>query len=192
MSGSGAPRWAISATGVVLVKGRREGALIIAVGRAYATNPGGFALQDSNFHMQPGFPVFLGNALSWLTTTEPGAGARPWERSKWRSPARRSAMPTATASPTARTAAGTSFQAPRPGVYSVSGVGGDLQVVANIRDPSARTNQSEPLCERGGRPYIRCVAASSLVRSSLGCCCWCLAPPCSSWNGPTFSRRITV
>ena len=54
-------------TAIVSAKGSGEGALVVAGHARAAWIEVGFALQDSNFPLQAGFPVFLGSALSWLT-----------------------------------------------------------------------------------------------------------------------------
>ena len=51
---------------VVLAKGADEGVLVAAGAQAPRWIAVGFALEDSNFAMQSGFPVFLGGALDWL------------------------------------------------------------------------------------------------------------------------------
>jgi hypothetical protein len=110
------------------------GALVIA-GHARARWVAvGFALQDSNFPLQAGFPVFLGTALNWLTE-----GARiaveglgrievPIANAQVHDGADRRVAATATAR-------GTLFEAPRPGVYVVSNGPQRLIVVANAIDP---------------------------------------------------------
>ena len=110
------------------------GALVLA-GRARARWVAvGFALQDSNFPLQPGFPVFLGTALGWLTQ-----GARVTSENLGRievpilnAQVRDSGDQRLAAVATAR---GTLFEAPRPGVYTASNGQQRLIVVANAIDP---------------------------------------------------------
>ena len=79
----------------------------------------GFALQDSNFALQPDFPVFLGNALNWVTESIPvlvrglGSVEVPLRGAQVRDG---SGKPVAV-SPTDR---GVVFEAPRADVYTVS------------------------------------------------------------------------
>jgi hypothetical protein len=114
--------------------GGSAGALVVA-GRAHARWVAvGFALQDSNFPLQPGFPVFLGTALGWLTET-----ARVASQSIGRIE-----VPIGDAQirdsrdqriDAIGTAHGTLFEAPKPGVYVASKGQQRLVVVANAMDP---------------------------------------------------------
>jgi len=94
----------------------------------------GFAPQASNLALQPGFPIFVGNALAWLGDVDPsaarsigtvhvplingyvvdGGGARIASRA---------------------TPNGTVFEALRPDVYTVHAGARQLKVVANLLDP---------------------------------------------------------
>jgi hypothetical protein len=94
----------------------------------------GFAPQSSNLALQPGFPIFVGNALAWLGEVDPavarsigtvhvplanayvvdGAGTRIASRP---------------------TPDGTVFEASRPDVYTVHAGPRQLKVVANLLDP---------------------------------------------------------
>jgi hypothetical protein len=95
----------------------------------------GFALEDSNFALQADFPVFLGNALTWVTEPMPvlsrplGSIEVPLRQGKVRDG---SGNPVA-ASPTAQ---GIVFDAQQADVYTVSNSGGQALVVANLPDPS--------------------------------------------------------
>ena len=95
----------------------------------------GFALEDSNFALQADFPVFLGNALTWVTEPMPvlarplGSIEVPLRQGKVRDG---SGNPVA-ASPTAQ---GVVFDAQQADVYTVSSASGQALVVANLPDPS--------------------------------------------------------
>jgi hypothetical protein len=94
----------------------------------------GFALDDSNFAMQPAFPVFLGSALAWLTagaeTLTHGLGyvEMPYANAKVTGldgrPVAAVSVPGATV-----------FDAVRPGVFTVASDAGTTRVVANVIDP---------------------------------------------------------
>jgi hypothetical protein len=94
----------------------------------------GFALEDSNFPLQADFPVFLGNALSWVTEPVPvlvrGLGsievALPGGQVR-----DGSGHPVATSA----TARGIVFEARNADVFSVSSPSGQAFVVANLSDP---------------------------------------------------------
>ena len=129
-----------SQTDVVLALGESEGVLVAAGGTASRGITGarwiavGFALDDSNFAMQPAFPVFLGSALVWLTagaeTLTHGLGyvEIPYANAKVTGldgrPVAAVSVPGATV-----------FDAVRPGVFTVASDAGTTRVVANVIDP---------------------------------------------------------
>ena len=169
--------------------GNATGALVVA-GRARARWVAvGFALQDSNFPLQPGFPVFLGTALSWLTETAGVASENlgrievPIANAQVRDNRDRLVAATATAS-------GTLFEAPRPGVYIVSSAQQRLIVVANAIDPRiAQINHS-----RIGPDTVNLQPAGRARRSWPEPWIWLLAIAfvLLTVEWATFSRRITV
>jgi hypothetical protein len=131
-----------TAGSLVLVKGSVEGALVSAGSGPSPWIEVGFALQDSNFALQPGFPVFLGNALNWLAdgpgflTRELGSIVVPLIDAEVRDGHGR---PVAAV----RVPAGTVFQANRPDVYAITSAGKRSHVVANVLDPGyAQINRS--------------------------------------------------
>jgi len=102
----------------------------------------GFALQDSNFPLQPDFPVFLGNALNWVNAPIPvlARGLGSIEVALPGAEVRDGSGNSVAASVTAQ---GVVFEAPRPDVYTVSAPSGDMRVVANLADPHyAQINRS--------------------------------------------------
>ena len=95
----------------------------------------GFALEDSNFALQADFPVFLGNALTWVTEPMPVL-ARPLgsiEVALRHGRVRDGSGNPVAASPTAQ---GVVFDAQQADVYTVTGPNGQALVVANLPDPS--------------------------------------------------------
>jgi len=111
-----------------------RGALVVT-GRARARWVAvGFALRDSNFPLQAGFPVFVGTALSWLTegvmVAAGGLGRIevPLANAQVHDGAGHGVAATATAG-------GTLFEAPTPGIYVVTSGQQRLIVVANVIDP---------------------------------------------------------
>ena len=102
----------------------------------------GFALQDSNFPLQPGFPVFLGAALNWLTrdydsvSRDLGAIEVPMLDAKV---SNRLGHPIAATHALGRTI----FQAVSPDVFTIDGAGTQVRVVVNSLDPDyAQINRS--------------------------------------------------
>ena len=94
----------------------------------------GFALQDSNFPLLPDFPVFLGNALRWVSDPVPvltsGLGSVEVEL-----PGARVTDGGGTPVPAAATAHGVVFEASRADVFTVSVPGRQIVVVAGLPDP---------------------------------------------------------
>ncbi len=111
-----------------------RGALIAAGSSESRWMIAGFAAEDSNLSLQPGLPIFLGNALRWLgrgeSVVSSGLGAI------------RVPLPDARIVDgsgqllTSRTLAGvTMFDAERPDVYTAHAADAKLRVVANVLDP---------------------------------------------------------
>jgi Ca-activated chloride channel family protein len=132
---------------LVSATGSSEGALVVAGHARAAWIEVGFALEDSNFHLQAGFPVFLGSALTWLTgnatviTSGLGHIEVPLPKAEVRdSLGQRLA--------TSDTLDGTAFEAQQPGVYAISSAVGAMTVVANVLDPSFAQINDSRLSER--------------------------------------------
>ncbi|MFN0317537.1 MAG: hypothetical protein ACKVQA_21135, partial [Burkholderiales bacterium] len=119
---------------LVTVGGPLSGALVSAGESPARWVRAGFALEDSNFALQPGFPVFLGNALSWVTDPAPvlkralGSVEVPFPGSQVHDG---SGQPVSVAP----TASGVAFEAQRPDVYTVSAPGKRMLVVTHLPDP---------------------------------------------------------
>ena len=102
----------------------------------------GFRPDDSNFPLQPGFPVFLGNALKWLTDTEVAISSSigpiqvPIENAKIIDG--KGAIVPSHSIPGA-----TTFDAIQPDVYTARSGDRRIYVVANVLDPrDAEINDS--------------------------------------------------
>lgn len=63
-----------SGRGMDVVIGNREVPLVVASERSVRVS---FALEDSNFPLQPGFPIFLGNTMSWLMGEQVALSSAP-------------------------------------------------------------------------------------------------------------------
>lgn len=111
-----------------------DGALISAGSGAHRWIIAGFAPQDSSLSLQPGLPVFLGNAVRWLVAGEPvivsGLGSV-------RVPLAQAQIVDGSGQTlTSRTFAGeTTFDANKPDVYTALAGSARLRVVANVLDP---------------------------------------------------------
>lgn len=120
----------------------------------------GFTVHESNFALQPGFPVFVGNALSWLVDGEPAAvrgigtvhlplaDAVVTDGSGHRVTAR-------------ATPGGTVFEAARPDVYTAQAGARHLQIVASLQDPRVADINHSRLGERAVQPVPKLSSAST-------------------------------
>ena len=137
-SASDLERSVVSAANGALIETGRAAAPWIVVG---------FAPQASNLALRPGFPVFVGNALAWLSDADPptaraigivhvplsggyvvdGSGVRVASRA---------------------TPDGIAFEAARPDVYTVHAGARQLKVVANILDPRVADINHSHFAER--------------------------------------------
>ncbi len=128
--------------GIVTAKGLTEGDLI-STGNAVARwLHVGFAPEESNFRLQPGFVAFLGNALHWLTR-DTALVNKSLGNLEIPLPAARVKDPDGIAVVTTPTAEGSLFHATRPGVYIAEGGGNRMQVLCNLLDlRAAQINRS--------------------------------------------------
>ena len=110
-----------------------------------------FALDDSNFALQAGFPVFLGKALAWLTQDAPALSRAPGQI-EVPLPDARVVDGAGKVLPALRSATGTVFEAPRPDVYTASGSTGSVQVAVNVLDPRYAQINRSMLAADGGAP----------------------------------------
>ena len=92
-----------------------------------------FDLGDSNFPLQAGFPIFLANAATWLTSTD----VVPTALGTITLPAAAAAVTDMRGDdvPTRSVGALTAFTPDRPGLYSVRTNDGKLIISANLLDP---------------------------------------------------------
>jgi len=145
---------------LVLAAGSAAGVLVSAGESRARWLKLGFALQDSNFALQADFPVFLGNALNWLTEPVPvlvrglGSIEVPLRGAQVRDG---NGKPV----PASATAEGVVFEAPRADVYTLSAPGRQILVVASVPDPGyALINRTR----LSGAP-VKAVASPASVRS---------------------------
>jgi hypothetical protein len=111
-----------------------DGRAVVVSGRARARWAAtGFALEDSNLPLQAGFPVFLDTALRWL---DPGptlvSGSVGWVELPL--PDVEVLDGTGARVASTRTANGTLFEAPYPGVYRIVGGTEPTAIVVNAND----------------------------------------------------------
>lgn len=171
------------------LKGTSAGGLVTAGVQGTRWIRMGFALVNSNFTLQPGFPVFLGNAIEWLSQRQPaltrniGSIAVP--------------VPDATVfDPQGRKVAsfgepaGTRFEAVRPSVFTLKSAAGEWQVAANVLDPDfVRINRSALTSQdlgqgASGRTYV--------ARAEFWTLLLLLAAVLILLEWFTFTRKVTV
>lgn len=150
----------------------------------------GFALNQSNFHLQPGFPVFLGQALSWLggdaqaLVRNTGTVTIPMEKALIVDGEGRAVTSTATGS-------GTVFDAPRPGVYRARSAGRELMIAANVLDPGyAQINRTWLGAREEGRAMQ--ITGAYLARSELWTLLLGVAAILGIVEWAALTRRVTV
>ena len=123
---------------VEVIVGTSELPLMIATEAPQKIVRAAFALEDSNFPLQPAFPIFLSNVLSWMMDEQ---GALP------RSPGRVE-VPLAAAEvsdlagdeiTTSQVSGSTVFMAEEPGLYTVTAGSRRLRVAVSLSD-RARTS----------------------------------------------------
>ena len=173
---------------IVRATGSGEGALVSAGEASARWIQVGFALRDSNLHLQAGFPVFLKHALDWLGA-KPQPLARglgfvqiPLANATVTDNARRPITATGTPS-------GTLFEAATPGVYAFHGGGGESAVVINLFDPRvSEINRSR--FSRGPPSSSTLAQPRAQVEPWVLLLLLVVALLVVEWL--TFSRRITV
>jgi hypothetical protein len=124
-----------------LLRGRRDEALIVVNERHPRRVWLAFSLEDSNFALQADFPMFLNNAIAWLTTQSAVLTRRlgrvdlPLENTK--------VFGMDGALVPVRQAAGLQFDAPEPGIYTAVSSRGNTIVAVNLLSPQVtRVNDS--------------------------------------------------
>jgi hypothetical protein len=150
----------------------------------------GFGLDDSNFALHSGFPVFLGKALAWLTqdapvlTRAPGQVEVPLHDARVMDGAGRPV-------PVLRSATGTVFEAPRPDVYTASGSAGSVQVAVNVLDPRhAQINRS--VLAAGGDARLLAAGAVRRWLAQSSAVLLALAAALLLVEWAAFARRVTA
>ncbi len=125
----------VAATQGALVAARRASSPWILVG---------FASQDSSLPLQPAFPVFLGNALDWLTEA-PAPLVLPLGAIQVPVPGAQVRNSAGASVPVVETADGVMFEALQPDVYTAHGDGQRVEVIANVLDPRQADINRSPL-----------------------------------------------
>ncbi len=151
-----------------------------------------FALEDSNLPFQSSFPVFLSNAVSWLSGTDVVASSLGTVAVSVRSGAVTDIEGNDVLS---RTSGGrTSFSPAAPGLYSVKGSEGELMVSANLLSPRITAVNASSLAGLAGPESGMRGAESSGSRGKgelwIGLVLFALALLLLEWW--TYHRRLTV
>ena len=119
------------ARGVDVVVGSRELPLVVALERSERSVRVSFALDDSNFPLQPGFPIFLANTLSWLMSEGVALSSAP---GRIEVPVPMAEVVDLEGNPMATWPLPdrTVFAAPEPGLYTAAGASRRLRVAVNL------------------------------------------------------------
>jgi hypothetical protein len=149
-----------------------------------------FALEDSNLPFQSSFPVFLSNAVSWLSGTEVVASSLGTVAVSVRSGVVTDIEGQGVPS---RTSGGrTSFSPGAPGLYSVKGSEGELMVSANLLSPriTAVNASSFAAGSESGRRAEESPESRGRGELWVGLALFALALLLLEWW--TYHRRLTV
>lgn len=148
-----------------------------------------FALEDSNLPFQSSFPVFLSNAVSWLSGTEVVASSLGTVAVAVESGVVTDIEGQAVA---ARASAGrTSFSPEAPGLYAVKGFERELMVSANLLTPRiSAVNDSALEGAEPGMPSSESRGSQARGELWVGLVLFALALLLLEWW--TYHRRMTV
>ncbi|MFN0316447.1 MAG: BatA domain-containing protein [Burkholderiales bacterium] len=170
--------------------GKIEGGLITSGEAGSRWIRVGFALNQTNFHLQPGFPVFLGQALNWLDNRtqvlvrNTGSVTIPMEKAVVVDDEGRTLKSVATGP-------GTAFDAPRAGIYKARAAGRELLVAANFLDPAYGQINRTWLRPRAEGAAVRS-NTSYIARSELWTLLLSVAALLVVIECATLCRRVSV
>ncbi len=129
---------------VVLVSARGNLPLVVAHEGAARRVSFAFGLEDSNFALHSGFPLFLGNALDWLAG-EQGAFAAGLGLVEVPVAKARVVAPDGTELPAQPIPGGTLFEVTEPGMFTAVSARQRLRVAANLLDRRVTDVNRSPL-----------------------------------------------
>ena len=171
----------------VLLRGERDAALLFASEDRPRRVIAAFALDETNFALQPGFPIFLANTLNWLTdepiarTHHMGAVTLPLLDA-------RVVAIDGSELATLSVPEGTLFQPGNPGLFTAVAKDSMLRVAVNLFDPGiTRVNASRLQVMRDEMPTPREGGSPTPWRWLLALALLLLLVEWRTWN-----RRITV
>jgi hypothetical protein len=173
---------------LTLARGPADEALILATREGRRMALVSFALNDSNFALQPSFPAFLANAVDWLTR-EPRAVSYRLGQVNLPLPGARVLDLDGKEVQTRAVPGATVFEAANPGLYTAVARDQRMRVAANALDlritaiNSGRFAQAAPVAAAGAGvaaavdPWLLLLVLAAL----LLCAEWC-----------AYHRRLTV
>jgi hypothetical protein len=147
-----------------------------------------FALEDSNFPQLAGFPVFLSNAIDWMTG-EPPALSRGLGQVRVPLRDARVSDLEGKAVAGASVPGATLFEAREPGVYTAVAAGQRMRVLVNVLDPRLTLVNDSPMARA---PREQAPPPTGVLRTDP----WVLllivavALLCTEWIA--FHRRVTL
>lgn len=145
-------------TGARVVLGTPEVPLILAADVPVRLVELTFALDHSNFALQPGFPIFLANALTWVMDEQLAVG-RPPGRVEVPLPGARITDLDGAVVPSWQLMGRTVFEADRPGLYTATTGDHRLHVAVNAVDLSVSEINASPLPAEVPDPVFGAVTA---------------------------------
>jgi hypothetical protein len=129
---------------VVLVSARGNIPLVVAYENAARRVSFAFGLEDSNFPLHAGFPIFLGNALDWLVG-EHGAFATGLGMVEVPVAKARVVAADGTKLPAQAIPGGTLIEVTEPGIFTAISASRRLRVAANLLDRHVTDVNHSPL-----------------------------------------------
>ena len=179
----------IGSDALVLASGSASGAVVTAGYSRARWIQVGFALQDSNFPLQPDFPVFLGNALNWVNAPIPVL-ARGMGSVEVALPGAQVRDGSGNSVASSATAQGVVFEASRPDVYTVSTPSREMRVVANVADP--RYSQINRSNLSGGATALQLGESARALKAELWALLLLLAGAFLLFEWAVFTRPRAI
>jgi Ca-activated chloride channel homolog len=173
---------------LVVARGPADEALILATREGRRIALVSFALDASNFALQPSFPAFLANAVDWLTR-EPRAMARRVGQVSLPLPQARVLDLDGREVATRGAPGATLFDAGQPGLYTAVARDQRMRVAVNLLDPGITAINSGRFAQATPAPAAQAGAAPAVDPWLLLLLAGALLLVLEWW---TYNRRVTV
>jgi len=171
-----------------IARGPRDEALILATRAGPRLAVLAFALEDSNFARQPGFPAFLANAVNWLTRE---AGAQPRALGQIAVPAGARVLDLDGREQALRPVPGAAlFEARQPGLFTAMTATGRTRFAVNLLDAHASAVNASALASAPAA--VATAPASRLARVDPWILLLAAAALLLALEWWTYNRRVTL